>query len=599
MMHGAWDVGGLWLVKWIVLLAAVVPCSAWYLPGSAPRSFGKGDSVPVQVNTLQPMSGATPVHGLVSYDYYDDRLAFCKPESGILPQSGSLGSILLGDRIYNSPLEIHMLQDEQCSLLCKQTVNEKQAAFINERINERYGINWMVDGLPVADAGLTGTDGTVRANSVGFALGSTYDANLNRLATPALYNHYRLNVSYHERSPNEYRVVGVNVIPMSMESLPNGLQGSVSCENAQPMFLSNSSQTPVAYTYDVVWTPSNTPWATRWDAYLHVVDPRIHWYSLLNSIAIVALLCVMVGLIMARAVRRDIYRYNAIDLTEDIQEDYGWKLVHGEVFRPPSSPMLLSVMAGTGAQLLAIAVVTLFFALLGFLSPSNRGSLATIMIITWTLFGIVSGWVSAKVYASFDGEKWRRNMLLTATLFPALVFGTMNLLNVLLVYDHSAGAVPFGTLLTLVVLWSLINAPLSFLGSYLGLKSGAISHPVRVNQIPRQIPPSPWYLRLWPSAILTGIMPFGAAWLELFFIITSLFGNRVYYAFGFLTLTFVVTTAVRRFFTDSRQLLPSVFLHAISTYVLKSTAGNGAHSSRVDQVHSGCSLMEYVCYVLT
>lgn len=529
----------------VVLLALAVPGWAWYLPGSAPRSFASGQPVPVQVNALQPMSGATPVHGLVSYDYYDERLGFCKPKDGTHAQSGSLGSILFGDRIYNGPLSVEMLRNQSCVPLCKMLASPEQASFLNDRITERYGINWMVDGLPVADAGLTSVDGTVRANSVGFALGSILDAQMHRLETPALYNHYRLNVSYHERAPNEYRVVGVNVIPMSRDSLPHGVNGEVQCSAKQPLFLSTKEATPVAYTYDVIWTPSNTPWATRWDAYLHVVDPRIHWYSLLNSLAIVALLCVMVGLIMARAVRRDIYRYNAIDLTEDIQEDYGWKLVHGEVFRPPSHAMLLSVMAGTGAQLLAIAVVTLFFALLGFLSPSNRGSLATIMIVTWTLFGFVSGWVSAKVYASFDGEQWRRNMLLTATLFPSVIFATMNLLNLLLVYNQSAGAVPFGTLLALVALWFLINAPLSCLGSYFGLRSGSFPHPVRVNQIPRQIPPSPWYLRPWPSALLSGILPFGAAWLELFFIINSLFGNRVYYAFGFLTLTFLVTAAVR------------------------------------------------------
>lgn len=533
----------------VVLLAAAcaAPGWAWYLPGSAPRSFKSGDAVPFQVNALQPMSGATPVHGLVSYDYYDARLGFCKPANGPQAQSGSLGSILFGDRIYNSPIEIAMLKNQSCVKICEETATTEQAAFINERITERYGVNWMVDGLPVADAGLTSVDGTIRANSVGFALGSILDAELHRLPTPALYNHYRLNVSYHERGPNEFRVVGVNVIPMSRHSLPNGLGGPVQCDATQPMFLSPNATTPVAYTYDVVWTPSSTPWATRWDAYLHVVDPRIHWYSLLNSLAIVALLCVLVALVMARAVRRDIYRYNAIDLTEDIQEDYGWKLVHGEVFRPPSSPMLLSIMAGTGAQLLAMAVVTLFFALLGFLSPSNRGSLATIMIVTWTLFGFISGWVSAKVYASFDGEQWRRNMVLTALLFPSLIFGVMNLLNLFLVFNQSAGAVPFGTLLALVALWFLINIPLSFLGSYLGLRSGAFSHPVRVNQIPRQIPPTQWYLRPWPAAILAGILPFGAAWLELFFMINSLFGNRVYYAFGFLTLTFGVTAAVRTF----------------------------------------------------
>ena len=56
---------------------------AWYLPGSAPVSYTNGQSVPVHVNALHPMAGATPVHGLVSYDYYDERLGFCRPDAGI------------------------------------------------------------------------------------------------------------------------------------------------------------------------------------------------------------------------------------------------------------------------------------------------------------------------------------------------------------------------------------------------------------------------------------------------------------------------------------------------------------------------------------
>lgn len=58
---------------------------------------------------------------------------------------------------------------------------------------------------------------------------------------------------------------------------------------------------------------------------------------------------------------------------EDAQEESGWKLVHGDVFRPPSfSPMLLSVMCGTGMQVLAMTLSTITFAFLGFLSPANR-----------------------------------------------------------------------------------------------------------------------------------------------------------------------------------------------------------------------------------
>ena len=42
-----------------------------------------------------------------------------------------------------------------------------------------------------------------------------------------------------------------------------------------------------------------------------------------------------------------------------MQEDFGWKLVHGDVFRPPSYPMLLSVFIGNGAQLICMMFITL------------------------------------------------------------------------------------------------------------------------------------------------------------------------------------------------------------------------------------------------
>lgn len=48
-----------------------------------------------------------------------------------------------------------------------------------------------------------------------------------------------------------------------------------------------------------------------------------------------------------------------IPFQEDVQEDWGWKLVHGEVFRMPRFPMLLAVMVGNGAQLCAMCLVTL------------------------------------------------------------------------------------------------------------------------------------------------------------------------------------------------------------------------------------------------
>ena len=53
-----------------------------------------------------------------------------------------------------------------------------------------------------------------------------------------------------------------------------------------------------------------------------------------------------------------------------------------------------------------------------------------------------------------------------------LIFTIVFLLNVFLLAAGSSGAVPFGTMLTIVLLWFGISAPLSSLGSYFGTKHG-------------------------------------------------------------------------------------------------------------------------------
>lgn len=62
---------------------------------------------------------------------------------------------------------------------------------------------------------------------------------------------------------------------------------------------------------------------------------------------IVLFLTGVVAMIMLRTLHKDISSYNEMQTLEEAQEESGWKLVHGDVFRPPAfSPMLLSVLAG-------------------------------------------------------------------------------------------------------------------------------------------------------------------------------------------------------------------------------------------------------------
>ncbi|KAJ7072294.1 hypothetical protein C8F01DRAFT_1243356 [Mycena amicta] len=517
------------LFRFGTLACAIQLTAAFYLPGAAPHNFKKGDQVPLFVNALTPMltgGGSAKLKSLINYDYYNPRFHFCEPNGGPQKQPESLGSILFGDRISDSAYDIKMLEhNSSCQTLCVQTgVAPEDAKFINDRIRDDYALNWLIDGLPAAEMKMD-SRGDVFFD-MGFNLGD--DEGPYQNTTPALNNHYDIVLRYHSPTPGNYRVVGVLVWP---SSIGGSQEAPATCdtENSPPLLLSEVQTNTIRYTYRVTWNESDTPWATRWDNYLKVFDPRIHWFSLINSLVIVVFLCVMVSMILLRSVSRDISRYNAIDLSEDVQEDWGWKLVHGEVFRSPIRPMVLSVMTGNGAQLL--------FALLGFLSPSNRGSLATVMMVFVSLFGGIGGYVSSRVYASLGGLERKKNVFMTATVMPTVIFAVVFLLNLFLLGAGSSGAVPFGTMLLIVLMWFGISAPLSAIGAYFGSKQGAVAHPVRVHQIPRQIPPVPRYLNPLPAALLSGILPFGAAFVELYFVLSSLFASRAYYAFGFLALT--------------------------------------------------------------
>ncbi|CAK7562787.1 MAG: Transmembrane 9 super member 2 [Sporothrix epigloea] len=532
------------------LFLAVQPqtASAFYLPGVAPTSYKPGDTVPLYVNAIRPIAAPRDgvLHSVVSYDYYHPNLHFCAPTGGPQNVGESLGSILFGDRIMTSPFELKMAQNETCKQLCTATYNSMSSQFVNMLIRKGYSLNWLVDGLPAGQEIIDDLTGAEFYNP-GFLLGQ--DNGKNALV---FNNHYDIVVEYHEVSgnPDQLRVVGVLVQPSALDYEDTKVVDCSLEHKALVLDTKRGGKTDVHFTYSVYWTPSKTAWATRWDKYLHVIEPKIHWFSLINSAIIVVFLVLTVLSIMVRTLKKDIARYNRLDqinlddlsgtsaLDDGVQEDSGWKLVHGDVFRAPAHPLLLSVFLGNGAQLFVMTGFTIMFALLGFLSPSNRGSLGTIMVLLYTVLGFVGGYASARVYKSFGGEKWKLNIALTPLLVPGLVFGIFFLLDLFLWAKQSSGAVPFTTMLVIIGIWFVISVPLSFAGSWIGFRSPAIASPVHVNQIPRQIPPVTTYLKPIPSMLLVGILPFGAIFVELYFIMNSIWFSKIYYMFGFLFLCY-------------------------------------------------------------
>jgi transmembrane 9 superfamily protein 2/4 len=500
---------------------------------------------------------------MLPYGFYD--LPFPKPQSGIKDQPENLGEYLEGDKIETSGYICKMLVDESCLLLARTQYTATQANKFIKAIKDGYHCNWIMDNLPSAaaiDNEESRTQTTVY--DIGFPIGTVKEKGTT------LNNHMKIIVSYHPipGKVEQGRIVGFLVEPLTVKheyTKPwkdaKGASQLTSCykdpatgaDRPMPSLDSRRSDQyidgggEVIWTYDVKWTPSTIEWASRWDIYLSMAgryDDEVHWFSIINALLIVLFLSGMVAMIMIRNLHRDITRYNRVPTEEERaeeREESGWKLVHADVFRPPVfKPMLFCVFVGTGVQILAMSLITIVFSAIGFLSPANRGSLMIALLLVFVLMGICAGYSSSRNYKMFQGKQWQRTTMFAAFLYPGMSFFVFFALNFIVWVDGSVAAVPFGSMFAIVALWFGVSVPLVFLGAYIGYKKETVEQPVATSKIPRQIPEQPWFMSTAFSVIIGGVLPFGAVFVELFFILSSIWLNQFYYVFGFLLIVWII-----------------------------------------------------------
>ncbi|CAO3567999.1 unnamed protein product [Mortierella alpina] len=513
----------------LLLTTLTTTANAFYIPGLSPTVFRNGDRVPLYVNKIFSKKSPLP------YAYAD--LPFvCAPPKDAKKAWLNLGEVLRGDRISTSDYELVMGEDIKCKTLCKKHVSAEDAALARDFIANDYNVEWIIDNLPGATRYNLG-DGQAngqRRYRAGFALGKVKWSNSN------IHNHVTIRVLYQNvaEKAGDKLIVGFEVNPYSIDQPDSCPEDPLKIGRLQAV---SDKAVDIEYTYSVQWIEDkDVTWSNRWSLYLVSTDAQVHWYSIVNSIIIMLFLTGLVALVIMKTLKKDISIYNEEEMKDDQDDGAGWKLVHGDVFRTPPYSSLLCAILGSGVQVLVMTISIILFAVVGILNPSYRGGFVSFGLFLFVFAGVFAGYYSARLYKAFKGTSWTRNAILTATLVPGFMMTLVFLLNMFVWSKNSSNAIPFGTFFALVVMWFGISLPLSLIGAFFGQRKGPIEHPGRTNQIPRQISETVWYMRPRYTVMLGGLLPFAVIFIELFFILKSIWEDQYYYMFGILGLVFVI-----------------------------------------------------------
>ncbi|ETO30303.1 EMP/nonaspanin domain family protein [Reticulomyxa filosa] len=137
---------------------------------------------------------------------------------------------------------------------------------------------------------------------------------------------------------------------------------------------------------------------------------------------------------------------------------------------------------------------------------------------------------------------------LTASLFAGPFLLVFSVINSVAVYYESAIALPFATILAIVLLWAFVTFPLTAFGAYRGGKVLVQEYPCTVRKITKSVPDDlPWYHNRVLLVLTAGFLPFMAIYVEVHTIFMSVWGHQPYTLFGILLLTFVILLIVTSF----------------------------------------------------
>jgi len=181
--------------------------------------------------------------------------------------------------------------------------------------------------------------------------------------------------------------------------------------------------------------------------------------------------------------------------------------------------------------------------------PLNRGTLITTSVILYSITAGIAGFVSASIYKQIDsvqgGRYWMRTAVFVGVLLCSpliLIFGIANILSIV---SGSSRIIPLWSTIIVFILYILITFPLTIIGSIFGKNwTHKFQPPCPISSQIRSIPETVWYRRPILLALMSGSLPFLSIYLELYYVLQTIWGYKVFSLYEVLALVFFMLCLV-------------------------------------------------------
>jgi len=553
--------------------------------------YSKTDLLKLTVKNIHSSKNQIP------YDY--TYLDLCNPQNITRPKEG-ISELLTGKRMSYSNYYFFMNQNETCAWACTKNFQERDIVNYKWLIDRKYHVTYYLDKLPSGYRTHYRKRKTKKVLEytnyfsgipIGFKRGTKY----------YLYNHFVFYIKINEKN-NKYQIVdfyisahsarqdseqiclryeeGEQIIDSNDDDDEENTNNTLKKNNSQEshknyVMLKDINYTEkykdriynvledgtrryyqtasdqelkegnISFTYDVIFIKSNTSFSSRYDHYFSLKG-SYRWPGLVFSNILIFLLTFGIFAILTKTVNKDLDQYNTNSVISDTVtiDEYGWKQISGDVFRPPRHQKTLSAFIGTGFEVLCIIIVSLILSLIGFIKPEIRSKMVNYIFICCLTFGIISGYVSTFVYRNIGGKDWLKNCIVTAFFFPIISLTVIGIIRILMTFEKSSASFKISQMALLCLLWLFVSSPLVFVGTLLALMRKTIKYPCKVNALPTAIGDKPWYLHLQYISWFTGTIPFVTFFVEFVYLMKSIWTYQVYYLASFLSLSLLFAIVI-------------------------------------------------------